>query len=95
MEKTTVVLNNNKGEVQVFSDDSKAGFMDIEINDRLLTVFHTEVYPAYEGKGFARLLLTELVNYARQNNLQIIPLCPYVLMQFRRHPEAYKDVWAK
>ncbi|MBX3256627.1 MAG: N-acetyltransferase [Chitinophagaceae bacterium] len=95
MEKTTVVLNNNKGEVQVFSDDIKAGFMDIAIKDTRLTVFHTEVAPAYEGKGFAKLLLARLVSYARENNLQIVPLCPYVLMQFRRHPEEYKDVWAK
>ncbi len=96
METTTVVLNNqNIGEVQLFSDDKKAGFMEIQVTDNLLTVFHTEVEPAYEGKGFGKLLLNQLVVYARKNNLSIKPLCPYVHLQFRRHPEEYKDVWAK
>lgn len=95
MEKTTVVLNEQqKGEVQLFSDDKKAGLMDIKVSGDTLTVFHTEVDPAYEGRGFAKLLLSQLVTYARENNLKIKPLCAYVHLQFRRNPEEYKDVWA-
>lgn len=95
MERTTVVLENVKGEVQLFSDDTKAGKMDISVIGEKLTVYHTEVNPEYEGKGFARLLLGQLVSYARENNLKIVPLCPYVHGQFKRHPEEYNDVWFK
>lgn len=96
MEKTAVVLNEeHKGEVQLFSDDRKVGFMDIQISGNVLTVFHTEVDPAYEGRGFAKLLLHQLVEYTRENTLKIMPLCPYVHLQFRRHPGEYNDVWAK
>ncbi len=93
MERTAVVLENVKGEVQLFSDDQKAGKMDISVIGEKLTVYHTEVNPEYEGKGFARLLLGQLVYYARENNLKIVPLCPYVHGQFKRHPEEYNDVW--
>lgn len=93
MEKTAVVLGNVKGEVQLFSDDNKAGKMDISVISEKLTVYHTEVDPAYEGKGFAKLLLGQLVSYARENNLKIVPLCPYVHGQFKRHPEEYNDIW--
>ncbi len=93
MERTAVVLENVKGEVQLFSDDQKAGKMDISVIGEKLTVYHTEVNPEYEGKGFARLLLGQLVSYARENNLKIVPLCPYVHGQFKRHPEEYNDVW--
>jgi predicted GNAT family acetyltransferase len=31
-----------------------------------LTVYHTEVNPEYEGRGFAKLLLEKLVSYARE-----------------------------
>lgn len=95
METTTVVLENVKGEVQLFSDGNKAGKMDISVIGEKLTVYHTEVDQRYEGKGFAKLLLNELVSYARTNHLKIVPLCPYVHGQFKRHPEEYNDVWMK
>ncbi|OPC23962.1 acetyltransferase [Elizabethkingia anophelis] len=94
MERTEIVLNTNQqGEIQLFSDDRKAGKMDVSVAEGKLTVYHTEVNPEYEGRGFAKLLLEKLVSYARENNLKIVPLCPYVHAQFKRHPEEYADVW--
>lgn len=96
MERTEVVVNtHNRGEVQLFSDDQKVGKMDISVIGQKLTVYHTEVNPEYEGKGFAKILLERLVSYARENDLKIVPLCPYVFAQFKRHPEEYNDVWLK
>lgn len=95
MERTEVVLGNIKGEVQLFSDDKKVGKMDISVADHKLIVYHTEVDEEYEGRGFAKLLLEKLVSYARDNDLKIVPLCPYVFAQFKRHPEEYNDVWLK
>lgn len=96
MERTEVIINtHNRGEVQLFSDDQKIGKMDISVIGQRLTVYHTEVDPEHEGKGFAKILLEKLVSYARENNLKIVPLCPYVFAQFKRHPEEYNDVWLK
>ncbi|QNL48824.1 N-acetyltransferase [Olivibacter sp. SDN3] len=97
MENTKVVFKEDSiyGEVQLFSDDKKAGKMDISVAEGRLRVYHTEVNAAYEGRGFAKLLLDQLISYARENNLGIIPLCPYVLAQFKRHPADYADVWLK
>ena len=60
-----------------------------------LIVYHTEVSEKLKGKGVAGALLEKMVNYAVEENLQIVPLCPYVLAQFKRHPEKYNDVWNK
>lgn len=95
MERTEVSLENKRGEIQLFSDDKKAGIMEVALAAGNLIVYHTEVDPAYEGKGFARLLLDKLVAYARENNLKIKPLCPYVHAQFKRRPDEYSDVWLK
>jgi len=95
MENTKVVLRKAPyGEVQLFSDGIKAGRMTMAISTEKLTVYHTEVKPEFKGHGFAKLLLDELVAYARDNNLKIVPLCPYVHSQFRRYPEKYKEIWS-
>jgi predicted GNAT family acetyltransferase len=33
--------------------------------------------------------------YARGHHLKVIPLCPFVNAQFKRHPEEYADIWEK
>lgn len=95
METTKVVLGNVRGEIQLFSDDKKAGKMDISVIGKKLTVYHTEVDEEYAGKGFAKILLEKLVSYARENDMKILALCPYVHAQFKKNPEEYSDVWLK
>lgn len=96
MENTTVVFTDKiRGEVQVFSKQVQAGQMNLAMTGGRLAVFHTEVYPEFEGRGFAKLLLEKLVSYARENGLRIIPLCPFVNAQFTRRPSEYEDVWSK
>lgn len=96
MKNTEIIFKENGfGEILLFSDESKAGEMAISVRDKKLTVYHTEVYPEFEGNGFAAILLERLVEYAKQNGLKILPLCPYVNAQFRRHPGQYADVWLR
>ncbi|GAA5083928.1 hypothetical protein GCM10023210_03150 [Chryseobacterium ginsengisoli] len=95
METTKVVLGNVRGEIQLFSDDKKAGKMDISVIGKKLTVYHTEVDEEYAGKGFSKILLEKLASYARENEMKILALCPYVHAQFKRNPEQYNDVWLK
>jgi len=69
--------------------------MVIRIADNNLTVFHTEVSEKLKGQGIASKLLSTMVDYAREHQLKVIPLCPYVSAQFKRHPEQYNDIWNK
>jgi uncharacterized protein len=67
--------------------------MEISISGNNLTVYHTEVAEKLRGQGIAPKLLSAMVEYARTHNLKVIPLCPYVHAQFKRHPEQYDDIW--
>ncbi|HMR20235.1 MAG TPA: GNAT family N-acetyltransferase [Sphingobacterium sp.] len=49
-----------------------------------ITIEHTEVHPDEKGKGIGRVLLNKAVEYARENELKIIPLCPYAKSMFDR-----------
>lgn len=97
MESTRIHFYDDEiyGEVQLFSDDIKVGKMDISVAHGKLRVYHTEVNAEYRGRGFSKLLLDQLVSYARETYVKIIPRCPYVLSQFQTQPEEYADVWMK
>lgn len=67
--------------------------MAIAIQNKNVIVYHTEVAEKLKGQGVASALLTRMVAYARENTLKVVPLCPYVLAQFKKHPDEYDDVW--
>ena len=69
--------------------------MQIGVLENVMTVYHTEVMPDYEGKGLAKKLLTTMADYARKNGLKVVPFCPYVLAKFKAHPDAYADIMKK
>lgn len=94
MEDVKLVLNNEgRGGFFIKDDNKRIGEMIISINDKELTVYHTEVAPEAEGKGLAKNMLETMVKYARDHKMKVIPLCPYVHAQFNRHKEMYADIW--
>jgi uncharacterized protein len=48
---------------------------------------HTEVPGARQGQGLAGALARAGLEYARENNLGVIPVCPFVIAYLSRHPE--------
>jgi predicted GNAT family acetyltransferase len=48
---------------------------------------HTLVPEAIGGRGVAGRLVEAMVADARENGFKIGPLCSYVVVAFRRHPE--------
>ena len=55
--------------------------------DGTITIDHTGVPPAFEGRGIAAKLVNHAIADARHNGFKITPVCSYVVAQFRRHPE--------
>lgn|SRR5690554_2125406 len=55
--------------------------------DGAMVIGHTGVPPAFEGRGIALRLVKRAIADARAEGLRIVPQCPYVAVQFRRHPE--------
>jgi uncharacterized protein len=53
----------------------------------LLRIHHTEVPPPLEGRGIASKLVAGAVAHCRAEGLKIQPLCSYVRVWMRRHPE--------
>lgn len=84
-----------RGAFYLEESGKQVGEMVIGVSDTVLTVYHTEVDPELEGKGLAKQMFDEMVGYARKEKLQVLPLCEYVHLQFRRHPDQFEDIWKK
>ena len=50
---------------------------------------HTVVPEAFEGKGIASRLARYAMQYARDRDLKIIPLCPFMTAYMTKHPETH------
>jgi hypothetical protein len=48
---------------------------------------HTEVPRPIGGRGVANKLVKTALDYARDNQLRVVPLCSFVSAYIRRHPE--------
>jgi predicted GNAT family acetyltransferase len=96
MEEVQLKLDDEgSGAFYILENGEQIGEMVITVKQKFLTVYHTEVAEKAEGKGLAKKLLSEMVSYARENKLKVIALCPFVHLQFRRHPEEYDDIWLR
>src|SRR5687767_4464826 len=94
MDDVRLELNEQqRGAFLIKDGEEPLGEMAVSIAGNNLTVYHTEVSPKAEGKGLAKKMLRVMVDYARGKGLKVVPLCPYVHAQFKRHPEEYADVW--
>jgi predicted GNAT family acetyltransferase len=61
----------------------------IEYRERagVMTIVHTEVDPALEGRGVAGALVRAALEHARQQGLKVAPECSYTRSYMERHPE--------
>jgi len=87
-----VMVTNNE-EAQRFEaqvDSLRATLAYRRFPDRMV-LNHTEVPPPLEGKGLAAKLARTALDFARINQLRVVPLCPYIAAFLRRHAE-YQDL---
>ncbi len=56
----------------------KIAHADYHISGNVMTIFHVYTPPEYRGKGIAALIAKFALDYIRENNLKVIPQCPYM-----------------
>ena len=62
-------------------------------DDTHIVADHTWVDDSLRGQGVAHQLLDQLVAFAREKGIKIIPTCSYVVVMFQRKKE-FSDVAA-
>jgi predicted GNAT family acetyltransferase len=60
---------------------------DYRLADGVMQMTHTLVSPPLEGQGIAEQLVAAALDHARASGLKVNPICSYVRVYMRRHPE--------
>lgn len=82
----------SKGRFFIEKDDKTLAEMTYSIaGPEKIIIDHTEVDQVLKGKKIGFKLFLAAVNYARENNKKVIPLCPFAKAQFDKNPE-FNDV---
>ncbi|NDP21736.1 MAG: N-acetyltransferase [Paludibacter sp.] len=85
-------LNETKGIFYISVDAKQVGKMTFVFagNDQII-IDHTEVNPENKGKGYGKKMVAKAVEFAREKNIKIIPLCSFAKNIFDKTPE-FRDV---
>lgn len=83
------IENESKGYFKALAEDNKeAGRITYSwAGDKRIIVDHTEVDPAFGGQGVGKKILMEIVAFAREKEIKILPLCPFAKSVFDKVPE--------
>ena len=85
-------LEDTKGYFELYENNALAAYMSFSrAGDDLIIIDHTDVKPEHKGKAFGRKLVDYVVNYARENNIKVMPMCPYAASVFQKD-ESIRDV---
>lgn len=72
--------------------DAEAELTFSHLGDRLVSADHTRVPDALRGKGVGQALVEHLVADAKAQGCKIVPRCPFVNAEQKKHRE-WRDVF--
>ena len=87
----TVTRDDGRSQYVIDVEGDHAGLIAYRERDGVVTMLHTEVDAAFEGKGVGSTLVREALEDVRARGLKLRPLCPFVAAYVKRHPE-YQDL---
>ncbi|MEV5828621.1 GNAT family N-acetyltransferase [Spirillospora sp. NPDC052242] len=91
MSGVTVTDNPRKNRYEAWVDGDLAGFAQYTRGQARITFTHTEVRPAYGGRGVGAALARASLDEVRSQGLKVRAVCPFYSGWIARHPE-YRDL---
>ena len=87
-----VVDNPAQSRLEIVEDTGVAVLQYRRLGDDRLDLVHTGVPEQFEGRGYGSALVKAALQMARDENLTIIPTCPYARGWIEKHPEAVQGI---
>jgi len=85
--KNAAVIHNASNQRFEINIDGQLSILEYTFKNHRLFLTHTEVPPALESQGLGTELAHAALEYARQNELTVVAICPFVQEYVSSHPE--------
>jgi len=87
MTETDITFNPEKKRFELEVDGHMAIIESILTNENVMYLTHTEVPVALEGKGVGKRIVEGALNYIKDHDYKLAPLCPFVAAYLKRHTD--------
>lgn len=81
-----ILVNSEQSRIETMID-GRLSKIDYQLNGGKIYYYHTEVPPELGGRGIATSMAKFALDYAREQRLGVVPLCPFVAAYIERHPD--------
>ncbi|GAA1446236.1 GNAT family N-acetyltransferase [Leifsonia poae] len=82
-----IVDNEADKTFEAVSGDTLIGGITYRVQDDVVTLIHTYVYPEFQGQGVASELVRRVLDQIRSGGRTIVIECPVVKAFVEKHPE--------
>jgi predicted GNAT family acetyltransferase len=93
-ERLRLDRDDDRGRYALWQDETYIGFVGFTEDGDVVDLQHTIINEAYGRRGYARALVTLVLEDLRARGKRIVPECTYVQDYLRRYPE-YNDLLAE
>ncbi|MEP0711443.1 GNAT family N-acetyltransferase [Algoriphagus sp.] len=81
-------FDGKRGSFFILEDSMRIAQMIYVTNgSKKMIIEHTEVDESMKGQGIGLKILRELVQFARKEEIKVIPLCPFAKAMFQKKGE--------
>ena len=88
------VIHEKENERFVIHADGRETYIEYTMNENEINLYHTYTDPGLRGKGLAAHVVRAAFEFAKENNLKVVPTCSYVQAFIKRNDE-YSELIAE
>ena len=79
------ITDNRRNRVTMYVRNDEVGHLDYKKTDDILTAHSVEVYPEFNGRGYAKFLVQSFVSLTELNGFKAGAKCPYAVNYFDKN----------
>jgi len=80
--------------ISLIDDNNVVGTIDYMLENNVFTIVRVYVLPIFQGRGYAKMLVEEVVRLAKEKGYKIKPICSYSVGYFEKNTQ-YGDLLAR